>query len=144
MRLRRNLMTKRNLALLNVVFILVFLNLWDFLLSREILNAMMIGVFMFAPIAVLWFIGRLRSEVLITLISIFELVVMLVFVLQGFSLSELDLSSKTIFWIPFLVVAGFNSIWGLKFYSEYRESLSRNSLILDKSRNREKTEKKAK
>lgn len=137
-------MTKRNLALLNVVFILVFLNLWDFLLSREILNAMMIGVFMFAPIAVLWFIGRLRSEVLITLISIFELVVMLVFVLQGFSLSELDLSSKTIFWIPFLVVAGFNSIWGLKFYSEYRESLSRNSLILDKSRNREKTEKKAK
>lgn len=118
-------MTKRNLALLNIVFILVFLNLWDFLLSREILNAMMIGVLMFGPVAVLWFIGRLRSEVLITLISIFEFVMMLVFVLQGFSLSGLDLSTKTIFWIPFLVVAGINSFWGLKFYSQYREKIEK-------------------
>lgn len=118
-------MTKRNLALLNAVFIFIFLNIWDYLLSRDILNAMITGIFMFGPSMVLWFIAKIKGEILITLISIFEFVVMLVFVLEGFQLAGVANTTKAIFWVPFLLMAGVNSFWGLKFYSEHREKLEK-------------------
>lgn len=118
-------MSKKNLFYLNLLFIFAFLNIWDYLISRDILNAMITGIFMFGPSMVLWFIAKIKGEILITLISIFEFVVMLVFVLEGFTLTGTAYAVKSIFWVPFLVMAGINSFYGLKYYSEYREKLEK-------------------
>lgn len=114
-------LSKENLPKINLLFIFVFLNIWDFVISREILNAMVLGIVMFSPAAFLWYVGTFRAIALLTLISIFEFTVMLVFILQGFELGGLDTTIKSIFWLPYLLMAGVNGFWGLAIYSEYRE-----------------------
>lgn len=112
---------EKNLPKINLLFIFIFLNIWDFVVSREILNAMVLGIVMFSPAAFLWYIGTLRAIVLLTMISIFEFTVMLVFILQGFELGGWDTTIKSIFWLPYLLMAGVNGFWGLKIYSEVKE-----------------------
>ena len=114
-------LSKENLPKMNLLFIFVFLNIWDFVISREILNAMVLGIVMFSPAAFLWYIGTMRAIVLLTMISIFEFTVMLVFILQGFELGGWDTTVKSIFWLPYLVMAGVNGFWGLAIYSEAKE-----------------------
>lgn len=102
----------------NLVFIFLFLNVWDYALNRTFLNGMFLGLVMFVPAVVLWFLNRFKGVVLLTIISIFEFMGMLVFVWEGFELSGIGYSSKSIYWIPFMLVAGLNAFWGLSIYSK--------------------------
>ena len=111
----------KNLVKVNLVFIFIFLNIWDFAVSRGFLNGMILGIVMFAPAAFLWFVGTFRAIALVTLISIFEFMMILVFVLQGFELGGASSTLKSVYWIPFLAMAGVNMYWGLKIYSENRD-----------------------
>lgn len=112
---------EKNLAKINLIFIFVFLNIWDFLVSREFFNGMVLGLLMFGPAAFLWFVATVRAAAMVTLISLFEFVVMLVFVLEGFELSGTEATLKSLFWLPYLLMAGVNGFWGLKIYSQWRE-----------------------
>lgn len=76
---------------------------------------------MFGPIVLLWFIGTIRAVVLLTLISIFEFVMMMSFIFEGVELSGLNLTLKSIFWLPFLLAAGVNGFWGLRIYANHRD-----------------------
>lgn len=113
---------EKDLVKINILFVLVFLNIWDFVVSRQFLNAMTLGVVMFGPATFLWYIETLRSVALLTLVSLFEFVVMLVFILEGFELGGLDSTIKSVFWLPYLLMAVINGFWGLKIYSQWRES----------------------
>lgn len=112
---------EKNLTKINLLFIFIFLNVWDYFISREFLNAMVLGILMFGPAAFLWFIGTVRAVAVVTLISIFEFTVMVVFVAESFQLSGAETTAKSIFWLPYLVMAGVNGFWGLKIYSQWRE-----------------------
>lgn len=116
------LLSKTNWLLhVNLLFVLVFLNVWDFVTSREIFNAMALGIFLFAIPALLWFIGTFRAVMLNTLISIFEFTVLLVFVLESFELGGATTgASKSVFWFPYVLLAAFNAIWGLRIYAKNR------------------------
>lgn len=111
----------KNLPKINLIFIFIFLNLWDYVISREFLNGMVLGILMFGPAAFLWFIGTVRAVAVVTLISIFEFTVMAVFVAESFQLSGAETTAKSIFWLPYLIMAGVNGFWGLKIYSAWRE-----------------------
>lgn len=113
--------TYGRLAKINLLFTFVFLNIWDFVINRAFFNGMFIGVLMFTPSIFFWYIGNLRSVVLLTLISILEFMVILVFVLEGFELGGAETSQKSVFWFPYLMMAGINGFLGLKIYSEARE-----------------------
>lgn len=113
-------MSAKNLYKINLLFIFIFLNIWDFLISRDILNGMILGFFMFAPAAFLWYLGTIRAIALLTLLSIFEFTVMLVFLLQGFELGGLETTLKSVFWLPYLLMAGVNGYRGLAFYSKLK------------------------
>ena len=115
----------KNLVKVNLVFIFIFLNIWDFAVSRGFLNGMILGIVMFAPAAFLWFVGTFRAIALVTLISIFEFMMILVFVLQGFELGGASSTLKSVYWIPFLAMAGVNMYWGLKMYFEIKEKIHR-------------------
>lgn len=115
----------KRLTKVNLLFIFVFLNVWDFAVNRTFFNGMAIGIIMFGPSVFFWFIGNLRAIVLLTLISIFEFMVMLVFVLEGFELGGTATTLKSIFWVPYLIMAGANGFIGLKIYSEYKESFQK-------------------
>ncbi len=110
---------EKRLFFLNLLFIFVFLNIWDFAVNRAFFNGMIIGVIMFSPVVFLWFLSRFRATVLLTLLSIFEFVVMLVFVLEGFELGG-SLSVKSVFWLPFLILSGVNMVVGLNIYSKIK------------------------
>ena len=110
---------EKRLFFLNLLFIFVFLNIWDFAVNQAFFNGMIIGVVMFAPVVFLWFLSRFRATVLLTLLSIFEFVVMLVFVLEGFELGG-SLSVKSVFWLPFLILSGVNMVVGLNIYSKIK------------------------
>ena len=112
---------ERNYVKVNLLFIFVFLNIWDFAVNRSFFNGMILGIVMFAPAAFLWFVGTFRAIALVTLISIFDFMMILVFVLQGFELGGASSTLKSVYWIPFLAMAGVNMYWGLKIYSENRE-----------------------
>ena len=124
---------EKNLVKVNLIFIFLFLNIWDFVTSREFINAMVLGMVMFSPAAFLWYVGTLRAIALLTLISIFEFTVMLIFILQGFELGGLDSTIKSIFWLPYLAMAGLNGFWGLKIYSENKESLKKEDSLRSSS-----------
>src|SRR3990167_9208715 len=111
----------QKLTKLNLFFIFVFLNIWDFVVNRAFFNGMVFGMVMFLPSSFFWYIGNLRAIVLLTLISIFEFVVMLVFVLEGLELGGAATGVKSLFWFPYLVMAGVNAFLGLKIYSEVKE-----------------------
>lgn len=112
---------EKRLTQVNLLFIFVFLVVWDFLNNKQFLNAMTIGAMLFGPSAFLWFAGTFRAIALIVLVSIFEFMVMLVFIAEGFELAGFDSTLKSIFWTPYLVMAGINSFWGLKIYSKMKE-----------------------
>lgn len=112
---------EKNLPKINLIFVFIFLNIWDFLTSRELINAMVLGFAMFAPAIFLWFVGNIKAIALLTLISIFEFMVMLVFVLEGFESGGAQPATKSLFWVPYLLMVGVNGFWGLKIYSEHRE-----------------------
>lgn len=112
----------RSHLIFNLVFIILFLNVWDFVISRDFINAMVIGFLMFGPTAFLWIVGTVRAAALITLISLFEFFVMVVFIGQGFELEGLASWLKSIFWLPYLIMAGTNGFWGLNIYSKYKEA----------------------
>lgn len=112
---------ENNYIKINLLFILIFLNIWDFAVSREVINAMLIGTVMFGPATFLWVVGTLRAISMLTLISIFEFVVMLVFIAEGFELGGAATTLKSIFWLPYLLMAAVNAFWGLRIYSEHRE-----------------------
>ena len=102
----------------NLIFIFLVLNVWEFAISRVIFNAMFIGLVLFGPVTFLWYLNRFRAVVLLTVISILEFMMMLVFLWEGFELNGLSLSLKSIFWVPFLGIAGVNATWGLNIYSK--------------------------
>src|SRR5438477_10413314 len=96
----------RKILKFNLIFIFIFLNVWDFAVSRILFNAMFVGIFMFGPIAFLAYLGRIKAIALLTLFSIVEFLMMTTFVLEGFQLSGVEYSLKSIYWLPFLIVAG--------------------------------------
>ena len=112
---------EQNLAKINLLFIFIFLNIWDFAIGRQFLNAMIIGLLMFGLPAFLWIIGTVRAAAAVTLVSILEFMMLAVFVAEGFELGGAATTLKSIFWIPYIVLASINAFWGLKIYSEYRE-----------------------
>lgn len=103
---------------LNIIFIFIFANIWDFALNRSFFNGMVIALLMFGPAVFFWFVGNLRSMAVLTLYSIFEFIVMLVFVAEGLELGGKATILKAIFWLPYLVLAGFNSFWALGIYTK--------------------------
>ena len=111
----------KNLFKLNLIFVFIFLNIWDYAVNRDFFNGMILGILMFSPAVFLWFIGTVRAAALITLISTLEFLVLAVFLFQGLELSGFKSFLETSFWLPYLVVAGVNGFFGLKIYSEYRE-----------------------
>lgn len=113
--------SEKRLTQINLVFIFVFLIIWDFVNNKQLLNAMAIGVILFSPAVVLWFLGSFRAVALLVLISIFEFMVLLVFIAEGFELAGFESTVKSIFWIPYFIMAGINSYWGLKIYSNIKE-----------------------
>lgn len=114
---------ERKLFKLNLLFVFVFLNVWDFVVNHTFFNAMTIGAIMFAPSMFLWFVGNLRAVVLLTLISLLEFFVMLVFVLEGFELSGTATTLKSAFWLPYFAMSGVNAFVGLKLYTQFKEKL---------------------
>jgi len=112
---------EKRLTQINLLFIFVFLVIWDFANNKQFLNAMTLGAVIFGPLALLWFVGTFRAIALIVLISIFQFMVLLVFIAEGFELSGLDSTLKSIFWLPYLIMAGVNGFWGLKIYSEIKD-----------------------
>ena len=111
----------KNLFKLNLIFVFIFLNIWDFAVNRDFFNGMILGILMFSPAVFLWLIGTVRAAALITLISTLEFLVLAVFLFQGLELSGFGGFLESSFWLPYLIVAGINGFFGLKIYSEYRE-----------------------
>jgi hypothetical protein len=108
----------------NLVFVLVFLNIWDYVISRELFNAMILGIFIFGIPMVLWFWGSFRAVMLCTLVSILESVILVVFIMQAFELAGFSTGvSKSLFWFPYLLLAIFNALWGLRIYSKNKNKV---------------------
>ena len=117
----------KTLFKINLLFVIIFLNIWDFAINRIFFNGMVLGILMFGPSAFLWIIGTVRAAALVTLISIIEFMVLIIFVLEGLELSGVSATIKSAFWLPYLIMAGINGFAGLKIYSEYRETLQSSS-----------------
>ena len=113
--------TEKRFVQINLLFIFVFLVIWDWANNKQFLNAMTLGAVIFGPLAFLWFIGTFRAITLVVLVSIFEFMILVVFIAEGFELAGLDSTLKSIFWIPYLAMAGVNGFWGLKIYSGIKE-----------------------
>ena len=112
---------EKNYVKINLLFIFIFLNIWDFAVNRAFFNGMILGIIIFGPAVFLWFVSTVRATAFVTLISILEFVVIAIFLAEGFELGGLSVTSKTIFWFPYLVAAGANCFWGLKIYSQIKE-----------------------
>lgn len=108
--------TIKNKAKFNLLFVLVFLNIWDFAVNRDFFNGMVMGILMFSPSAFFWLIGTVRAAAVVALISLFEFTVLSVFIIDG-----LSAGLKSVFWVPYLVMAGLNLSWGLAIYTNYRK-----------------------
>lgn len=114
----------------NLIFVLIFLNIWDFVAARQVLNGMLLGIFLFGPVMFLWFVSTIKSIVALTLLSLIEFVVLLIPVLEGLHFGVVGLNLRSLFWVPYLVMAGINCFWGLSIYSEYREKrIKRNAKV---------------
>ena len=106
----------KRLLKINLVFIFIFLNIWDYVTNREFFNAMAIGIFMLGPVVFLWWLGKHRAIALLTLISVVEFVMIAIFIAESIELSGLATTMKSVFWLPYLAIAGYNSYWGLNLY----------------------------
>lgn len=116
--------TNQNLIKLNLIFVFIFLNVWDWVIDRKLFNAMAIGVVLFGPATFLWLIGNIRAIALITLISLIEFGAMAVFIAEGLQLGGEGTAVKSVFWLPYLIMAGINGFVGLKIYSEHRRKIN--------------------
>jgi hypothetical protein len=103
---------------LNLIIIFLVLNVWDFALNKVIFNAMLLGIIMFGPVAALWFLGKFKAVVILTLLSIIEFMMFLIFIAESIELSGNGSYSKSLFLLPYLVLAALNGIWGLSIYSK--------------------------
>lgn len=112
---------EKNYIKVNLLFIFIFLNIWDFAVNRVFFNGMVLGLIMFLPAVFLWFIGTFRAIALIILISFFEFMVISIFIAEGFELGGTSSTLKSLFWLPYLTMAAINCFVGLKIYSNYRE-----------------------
>lgn len=104
---------------LNVLFVFVFLNIWDYVTSGEVINGMVLGIFMFAVPTALWLIRDFRVAMLNTFISIIEFTMLFIFMMQSFEIGgAMNGAYKSLFWLPYLLLAGFNAYCGLRIYSK--------------------------
>lgn len=111
-----------NIFKFNLIFVFVFLNIWDFIISRQLFNAMVLGIVMLGPVTFLWTIRSFKASMLATLYSIFLSSVLTVFFVEGYE-PGVSWFLKMSFWLPYLVIAIINAFWGLKIYSKYRTKL---------------------
>ncbi len=118
----KSLLSERKILKTNLLFIFVFLNVWEFILSRELFNGMIFGLLMFGPVAFLWFLKTLRASMLATFISVFEVTVLAVFATEGFEFGGALAAAKSIYWVPYLAMAIINMIVGLRIYAKFKES----------------------
>ncbi|MDO8486758.1 MAG: hypothetical protein Q7S45_00480 [Candidatus Curtissbacteria bacterium] len=116
----KKLLSKKKIFKTNLIFIFIFLNIWEFILSRELFNGMIFGLLMFGPVAFLWFMKTLRASMLATFVSIFEVTVLAVFVIEGFEFGGVLAAVKSIYWVPYLAMAIINMIVGLKIYADFK------------------------
>lgn len=121
----------RNILKFNLIFIFIFLNIWDFAISREFINGMVFGLVMFGPVALLWLISTTKAIALLTLISLFEFTLLAVILVEGFELAH-AITSKSLFWAPYFLMASINGFWGLKIYSEHRDRIYKRLKTKDK------------
>lgn len=112
--------TPKDIFAANLLFIFVFLNIWDFAVSRKIFNAMPIGIIIFSVPAILWLVGKMWSIAMLTLISVVQFLIIGVLLLQGIQISGAGITTKTFFFLPFLAMTVLNMVWGLKFYGKFR------------------------
>lgn len=117
----KSLFSKQKILKTNLLFVFVFLNIWEFIISRELFNGMILGILMFGPVAFLWFMNTLRASMLATFLSIFEVTVLAVFVIEGFEFGGAAATVKSIYWVPYLGMAVVNMIVGLKIYADFKE-----------------------
>lgn len=109
----------------NLLFVLVFLNIWDFVISREFLNASVLGIIMFTPATILWLIDSFKAAMLGTLYSLFLATVLAVFFVEGYY-GGAGWFVKISFWLPYLAAAVVNAVWGLRIYGKHkRKSVNR-------------------
>lgn len=111
---------KSKIVVVNLLFVFVFLNIWEFALSREFINGMVLGVLIFGPITLLWFIKSLKSVMLATLLSIFEATILAVFVVEAFEFGGAFATLKSLYWLPYLFMAFINVVFGLGVYNAYK------------------------
>lgn len=117
----------------NLLFVFVFLNVWDFVTSREVFNAMVLGLIMFGIPMILWAIGTFKAAMLNTLFSLLEFGTLMIFLLESFELGgAVTGAEKSLFWVPYLLLAGFNSFWGLRIYSRNRVRKGEQTVDLSK------------
>lgn len=88
---------------------------------RELFNGVIFGFVMFGPVAFLWFMKTLRASMLATFVSIFEVTILSVFVIEGFEFSGALAAVKSIYWLPYLAMATVNMVVGLKIYADLKE-----------------------
>lgn len=108
----------------NLIFVFIFLNMWDFVISRQLFNAMVLGIVMFAPVTFLWAIRSFKASMLATLYAIFLSSTLAVFFIEGYEAGP-GWILKISFWLPYLVVAIVNAFWGLKIYSKHKAKLAK-------------------
>ena len=108
----------------NLVFIFIFLNVWDFLISRQLFNAMVLGIIMFAPLTFLWAVKSFKVSMLATFYAILLSSTLAVFFIEGYEAGS-GWILKISFWLPYLLVAIVNAFWGLKIYSKHKAKLAR-------------------
>lgn len=117
----KSLFSKQKILKTNLLFVFVFLNIWEFIISRELFNGMIFGFLMFGPVAFLWFMKTLRASMLATFLSIFEVTILSVFVIEGFEFGGALAAVKSIYWLPYLAMATVNMVVGLKIYADFKE-----------------------
>lgn len=111
-----------NIVKFNLIFVFVFLNIWDFIISRQLFNAMVLGVVMFGPVIFLWSVKSFKVSMLATLYSISLSSILTVFFVEGYEAGA-GWFLKIIFWFPYLIVGFINAFWGLRIYSKHKTRL---------------------
>lgn len=115
---------KLDIVRINLIFVFVFLNIWDVIISRQLFNAMVLGIVMLAPVTILWSIKSFKASMLATMYAIFLSSVLTVFFVEGYEPGT-GWFIKMSFWLPYLAVMVINAFWGLRIYSKYKSKLKR-------------------
>lgn len=118
---------KESILRFNLIFIFIFLNIWDYAISRQLFNAMILGIVMFAPLTFLWSIKSFKISMLATLYAIFLSSTLAVFFVEGYEAGT-GWILKISFWLPYLVVAIVNAFWGLQIYSKHKAKLAKGTI----------------